>query len=87
MLVRTRTGMKSWPGFGLRLVVRYFREFFPRRWTRRELFVARQPIVKRELREIEEKKRAKEKKERAIRKKEEEKIRAKEEELRRKEEG
>ena len=94
--VRAKTGIKSLPGFGLRLVdaraaaakaaVRYFRDFSPRRGTRRELFLARQQIVKRERREIEEKKRPKEKKERSFRKKEEEKIRAKEDELRRKEE-
>ena len=42
VLVRTKMEVKSWPGFGLRLVdaraaavkaaVRYFRDFSPRRW-------------------------------------------------------
>ena len=45
VLVRTKTKIKSWPDFGLRLVharARYFRDFSPRRGTRRELFLARQ---------------------------------------------
>ena len=56
VMVRTKTSMKSWPGFGLRLVdtrvvaakaaARYFQDFSLIRGMKRELCLARQRIVK-----------------------------------------